>query len=358
VAFDLEANGFFRYPEQVCLMQVGIPDQSYIIDPLSIKDMTPLGDVLADESIQKIVHACDYDVRSLDRDWDFRLHNLFGTHIAAAFVGQTRLGLGAVLEDVVKVVIPKEKAIQRQDWGRRPLDDESLEYAVSDVAYLHELREALATRLSDLGRSEWVAEECARMSNIRHARPDPEAAVFKVKGGRDLDGRGLAILRRLIVYRELKALTADRPPFKVMPDSALVAIAAEPASDLRKIPGLGRFIRRPLVDELRAAIKEGQQAEPIQRPKQPRIPRISNVERNLRRERLKGLKAWRIEHGASLELDPALLWPLVSLERITREPDAVEAEMEAPEVRAWQAREFGDSLREKVASLRATEPAD
>ena len=70
--------------------------------------MTPLGDVLSDERVEVILHSGDHDIRSLDRDWGFRVNSLFDTSIAAAFTGMDRLGLATVLESSLGVSINQE----------------------------------------------------------------------------------------------------------------------------------------------------------------------------------------------------------------------------------------------------------
>ena len=155
-------------------MQLASPDAVYLVDPLAVGDVGPLGELLADPAIEKVFHASGYDIRSLDRDWGFRVSNLFDTSNASAFVGSTRLGLQAVLEEHLGVRIPKSRRLQRSDWTLRPLSDESLGYAASDVLHLARLRDALAERLHRLGRTRWLREECERMERLRHSEPDRE----------------------------------------------------------------------------------------------------------------------------------------------------------------------------------------
>ena len=173
-----------------------------------------------------------------------------------------------------------------------------------------------------------------------------------MKGSRALDGRGLAILRSVFQFREQEASRLDRPPFKVMPESALLQLASDPRADLTKVKGLGRYGRRPANRKLRAAIDEGLRSPRVTRPKRPRTgDALSPSERKRADARLKVLKSWRKEQGEKLHLDPGLLWPAVSLERLARRPDSLRAEFESPEVRRWQEREFGASLRGVLASL-------
>ena len=121
VAVDIESNGFFRYHERVCLVQLASAETAFLVDPLAIEDMRPLGDLLGDRSVEKVFHAADYDLRSLDRDWGFRVNNLFDTGIAAGFVGSKQLGLQSVVEEHAGVELAKHRKLQRSDWTLRPL---------------------------------------------------------------------------------------------------------------------------------------------------------------------------------------------------------------------------------------------
>ena len=352
VAVDLEANGFFRYREQICLVQLASPDAVYLVDPLAVGDVARLGELMADPAVEKIFHASGYDIRSLDRDWGFRVNNLFDTSVAAAFVGSRRLGLQAVLEEHAGVRLSKPRSLQRSDWTIRPLSEEAMRYAAGDVVHLARLRASLAEQLQQLGRTRWVREECERMERVRHSEPDREGAFLSVKGSRALDGRGLAVLRSLCRLRDELARELDRPPFKVMSNDALLSVSADPDVKLGEVKGLGRFRRRPGVQRLRDAIREGLDADPVRPPRQASTrERLSPSERGKVGERMKRLKQWRTSLGAELGLDPSLLWPTASLTRLARSPGSLTAELEGPDVRLWQVKEFDHSLRGVLSSL-------
>ena len=353
IAFDLESNGFFRYPERVCLIQIAIPaGQVFLIDPLALDDMTPLGDVLSDDDIEIILHSGDHDIRSMDRDWGFRVTSLFDTSIAAAFTGMERLGLATVLESSLCLSITKDKKLQRSDWTHRPLKPKALNYAADDVRHLLELAEVLKKKLNELGRLNWVVEESARIAAIRYTKPDPAAAVFRVKGSRHLNGRSLAVLKSLVDYREFHTLRVGRPHFRVIPDAALVALAAQPDSSLKKVRGLGRFAHGKLASGIREAIRKGQAADPLRRPvnRQPRS-RLSKTQRAEISTRLDRLKKWRTATGKSLSLDPALIWPMTSMKSLAGSPNDLETELSSPEVRNWQRAEFENSVRRSLSHL-------
>ena len=343
VGVDTESNGFFRYPERVCLVQLSCENDVFLVDPLEIEDMDPLGALFANPKVEKIVHSADYDLRSLDRDWGFRIANLYDTSVAARFAGMDRLGLGAILDEYLGVVLTKEKRLQRADWSIRPLSTAALDYAAADVAYLLPLRAALGARIEALGRTAWVAEENARVEEIRYSAPDPAMAFLSIKGSRTLDGRGLALLKELARLREREALRRGRPPFRVLSNETLVALAADPRAELKKVRGLTQGVLSRLGGDLRKAIKAGLAAPPVQRPvpEPPPLRRPSPKET----DRLKKLREWRTAEAKRAGLDPSLVWPMASLDRLARAPGSLDEESASGDVRRWQGQEFSASLR-------------
>lgn len=353
VGLDIESNGFHRYPERICLVQMAVEESVFLLDPLKIPDMSALGHLLTDPLVEKVLHSADYDLRSLDRDWGFRISNLFDTSIAAAFAGSTSLGLAAVLREYLGVEVPKSKRLQRSDWTIRPLSTEALRYAASDVLHLKRARDLLVNRLDSLSRLAWVKEECKRLAGTRYRPPDVEWGFLSMKGSRTLDARGLAVLRSLHRFREREAVRKDRPPFKVLSDTVLISLASKPHSILATVQGIGRYGRGTAAKALQDAIYRGAQTDPITPPrrKQVKTRRPRPSERDKSAERLRYAKTWRTEQGLRLGLDPALLWPAKSLERIAACHSSVDEECESVDVRLWQRREFGESLRSFLGRL-------
>jgi ribonuclease D len=343
IGIDTESNGFFRYPERVCLIQISDKNDVFLVDPLEIEDMAPLGTLLANPKVEKIVHSADYDLRSLDRDWGFRIVNIFDTSVGARFAGMERLGLGAILEEYLGVVLAKEKRLQRADWSIRPLSTAALDYAAADVTYLLPLRAALAAHIEKLGRTAWVAEENARVEEIRHSPSDPEMAFFSIKGSRSLDGRGLAVLQELARLREREALRRGRPPFRVLSNETLVALATDPKAELKGIRGLTPGVLSRLGGDLRKAIKVGLAAPPVQRPAPEQPPLLRPTPKET--DRLKKLREWRTAEGKRATIDPSIVWPMASLDRLARSPGSLDHESTSADVRRWQVQEFSASLR-------------
>ena len=353
VSVDTESNGFFRYPDRVCLIQLATDTGCYLIDPLAVDTPDALAAILQDPSIKKVLHSGDNDIRTLDKEWGLRIVNLYDTSIGARFLGLEKLGLGNVAEEVIGLTLAKDKRLQRADWSLRPLSDEALQYAASDVLHLKRLMDELIHRTDALGRSQWVEEECRRFEDIRYSPPDPpEKSFISIKGNATLDGRGLAILRELAIFRGSAALKIGRPAFRVMPDRALVAIAQDPTVDLKTVPGIGPYGLRRYGKAIAKAVAQGRASRPVERRdfRKPSPPRPSHEQM----ANMKQLKAWRTAHGKRLSLDQSLIWPADSLDRLARAPSTFAQELDSPDVRRWQTTQFADSLRHTINRLHPT----
>jgi ribonuclease D len=352
LAVDLEADGFHRYPEHVALVQIGLPDgRLFIVDPLAVDNLDLLGTVLSDDSKQKILHSADYDIRSFDRDFGFDLVGLFDTAIAAQFCGSERTGLGNVLAEYLDIHVPKPKRLQRLDWSLRPLPQEALAYAAGDVAHLHELHDALAARLTELGRTSWVAEECGRQEQVAYTPPDPpEVAYLSVRGARKLSGRSLAVLREVFLFREEEAVRIGQPPYRVMTNQALISLAGDPTANLGQIKGIRRSTLADARERLEQAVERGLQAEPVKlerhRGRNPWTPEL--------RQRLGELKSWRNMESERLQLDRGVVWPAGHLDQLALNPGTPSRDLDSGEprlVREWQWLHLGPSLEEYRRSV-------
>jgi ribonuclease D len=238
VALDTESNSFHAYRERVCLIQISIPGADFIVDPLAV-DVGPLGAVLGGER-ELVMHGADYDVRCLRREYGWDLGRIFDTMVAARRLGTKELGLAALVQAQFGVRLTKEH--QRADWGRRPLTREQLRYAAMDTHYLLPIHATLVAGLRERGAEEEARREFDRIASARaHARIfDPEG-WRKLKGARELDADGKKMLRALWIAREELASAIDKPPFKVVPETAMVELARTRPQDervVRAVPGI------------------------------------------------------------------------------------------------------------------------
>lgn len=342
----MESDGFFHYREKMSLLQFAVSDGLYIVDPLAIRDLSRLGDILADGKIRKILHGADYDIRSFDREYGFNFSGLYDTALAIQLTNPEPLGLGRALERYLGVQLRKLARLQRSDWSRRPVPMEALEYAVGDVEFLFRLHDKLENQLASLGRGEWMDEECRLMEQIRYEAPDPpEQQAFYVKGAFDLPPRNLSIFRELYLLRDKMAQRMDRPPFKVVSNEALMAIAQDPELPLERVPNANLRRLKEMEPELKRAVERGRQTKPLVHPS--RLKRTRNPWNEEGRLRWRKLHEARAAHAHKLNIAPSVLWPAKSLEQVALDPGIEEREFRGNSefgVRKWQQRELGAVL--------------
>ena len=162
MGFDTEFVGEKRYYTLLCLIQIATENGFYIIDPLKIKDLTPLLKMIQDPSILKITHAGENDYKLLKQYFGILPKNIFDTQIAAGFVGyKYPISFSKLVEKELRVYLKKGYTVS--DWETRPINKKQLEYALNDVIYLEQLWRSLTRKLEKLNRTEWVIEEFKKM---------------------------------------------------------------------------------------------------------------------------------------------------------------------------------------------------
>jgi ribonuclease D len=345
VALDTEAASFHRFRDRVYLIQVSSRQETAVVDPLAVTDLTPLGEILADPQIEIVFHDADYDLRLLAHEYGIRGTNLFDTRIAAQLLNEPGVGLAALLEKYFGIRL--DKRYQRADWSARPLTPEMLDYAAADTRYLPELRDILKEQLRQRGRLEWAEEEFSILSaNPRTPIEAEEPAYLRLKGAKALSRRELAILRELVQWREELARRTDRAAFRILNNEPMLLMAKSPPRDLnglRAIRGIGQEQLERRGKDLLAAVERGLA---IPESDLPRVERPSRRPPDAAYEaRLERLKAGRNVLAARYQLAPGILCPNGTLEAIARINPSTLAQMsEIREMRRWQLREFGAAL--------------
>ena len=342
VALDTEAASFHRFVDRIYLIQLSSREETAIIDPLTVTDMSGLGTMLANPAVEVVFHDGDYDLRILDRDYGFHARHLFDTRIAAHLLGEPAVGLAALLEKHVGVSL--DKKYQRADWSRRPLPPEMLEYAATDTCYLLALRERLRAALEALGRRSWAEEEFERLEGVRWTPTETNGdAWLRVKGARALGRRGLAVLRELLPWRDAIAAELDRATFRVVSTEALLALSAAPprsAEELGKVRGLSPRLVSERGASLLTVIERGLAVPEKDLPRFPRSERhATDPVFDLAVERLKKV---RNDMAAHLSLDPGVLCPKGTLEAVARARPKTKAALgDIHEIRKWQVEVLG-----------------
>ena len=324
VALDTEADSLHSYREKLCLIQMGVAERKALVDPLGIADLTPLLRFLDRAEIW--VHGADLDMTLMRRTFGHIPERIFDTQVAARLCGERQFGLAHLVESKFGVALSKQS--QRADWGRRPLTERMIEYALNDVHFIIPLADMFLGRLRELGREDWFLQSCedARQSVLHRPPPDPDE-MWRIAGSGKLRPAGLNALRALWQWRDREAERIDRPSFKIIGNQDLLNFA-EQIQEGRDVRLPDRY-PPPFHRRFGRALKE---ALELPESEWPRRPSRRRNERNPDAERrFDELKARRDRLGAELDLEPSLLGSRAVLEAIAAD-EAMAAELLLP----WQ----------------------
>ena len=242
VALDTEFVWERTYYPRLGVVQLGWSETDvHLIDVLAVDDLAPLGRLLEDADVVKILHDAQQDLTILRRATGGRPKNVFDTQRAAGFAGlRASISLGGLLYTVLDVDLPKTES--RTDWLRRPLSKRQVAYALDDVRYLPALHEALLERVREKGHLDWLREELALYDDpTLYDEKDPEEQYGRLSGTGRLGLKDLAVLRALAAWREEEARRRDRPRGFVAPDAALVAWARRKPRQAERVESMKGF---------------------------------------------------------------------------------------------------------------------
>jgi ribonuclease D len=352
IGIDTEADSLHHYVEKVCLIQLAaFGGGAWLIDPLALRDLSALAPVMADGAVVKVLHGGDNDITSMRRDFGFEFRTVFDTSIAARLLGDSELGLQALVRNELGVEL--DKGSQRDDWSKRPLTAKQEAYALADVEHLMALATRLTARLHAAGRVAWAREEFEVLANLPPPGPpsrrDPDG-FRKIKGASKLTRRQQAVLRELHVWREERAAAADRPPFKVVAAEVLVALAADPPETVAEVAqALSRHARlRGEVDVVFDAIERGLALPDGELPTKPRGERP--VSSKMGERRGDALRSWRDQEAERSGLDPAVVMSQKLIERLAAAgPRTLDELAEVEGVRRWRVQAWGPALLDACA---------
>lgn len=226
VAVDTEFVWERTFYARLGLIQIGTPEGAcFLIDTVAIPDLSPLGKVLADPRIEKILHDAPQDLMILRRATGVVPRNIFDSRLAAGFAGlSSEISLQNLLASLLEIQLPKGHT--RTDWMARPLSGEQLEYAADDVRYLPRAATLIRKKAREAGTEGWLNEELELLNEPALTEERSHSDSYRrIKAAARLKPRSLAVLRELAAWREQEAKTTDLPRQHIADDSELLSVA-------------------------------------------------------------------------------------------------------------------------------------
>ena len=335
VTVDTEFLRETTYYPLLCVAQLASPDEAAVIDALADGiDLTPMFDLMTNESVIKVFHAARQDIEIF---WNLAKkipHPIFDTQVAAMVLGYgDSISYDQLVQRITGDAI--DKSFRFTDWTRRPLTDAQLRYAISDVTHLRDVYLKLSTDIQSRDRTEWVRAEMDILTSPETYRMEPEKAWERLRS-RVRKPKDLAVLIEIAAWREREAQSRDVPRGRVLKDDVVGEIAIQAPTTIEKLSHLRSlpkgFERSRWGEAIIEAVKRGLERDP------KTLPRI---------EKFRGA----VNGGATVELLKVLLRMISErhgvaakvigtvddLERI-----AADDEADVPALKGWRRELFGD----------------
>ena len=247
VAVDTEFIRETTFYPKVALIQVATEDKAWLVDPLRLskENLAGFEGVMKDPKTLKVMHAALGDQECFFHEYGFVVSPVIDTAAAAALLGYgDSVGLAKLLKIVMGLNLPKGRA--RVHWLDRPLAPELMQYAEEDVIHLVELARRMLVDLDKAGRREWALKTSQHPEEM--FRESVESVAHRVARGSNLDAKAMGCLYELVVWREMKARSLNRPRGWIADNSVLTSLAkSRPKSlaELSRFRGLnGKEIER------------------------------------------------------------------------------------------------------------------
>ncbi len=240
IGIDTEYDSFRYFREKLCLIQICTESRAYIFDPLLDIDISFLGNIFTDINTIKILHACDNDIRLLNRDYGFRFKNIFDTYRAASTLGSTSLSLTSIIWEYLGVKLKKTKNIQRSRWDIRPLSEKQLDYAALDTRYLIDLYFRLRKNLMYNGLEKKAKTAFEKITHARWSEKTFNPKGFsRIEGCDDLDDFQMKRLKTLYRWRFETAKRTNTAVFMVLSDRNIIDLSKNDRQEIESLSETG-----------------------------------------------------------------------------------------------------------------------
>jgi ribonuclease D len=211
------------YPK-LGLLQIFDGKQLALIDPVAINDLSPFWQLMTNENIVKVLHACSEDLEVFLTSANCKPVNLIDSQIVMSFLGHgLSMGYAAMVEHFTGIELDKSES--RTDWMKRPLTQKQLDYASADVDYLFQLYPKFITEIEQAGQLDYAKQETQLLIERKFTPIDEDNLYCQMKLACRLNSKQLNTLKHLVRWRFQQAKKRDLPIGFVAKDHTLMAIA-------------------------------------------------------------------------------------------------------------------------------------
>ncbi|MDM8335310.1 ribonuclease D [Wolbachia pipientis] len=225
IAVDTEfiRNNLTYYPK-LSLIQISYGDKSFVVDALTPGiDLSSIKKIMLNREITKVFHSCRQDIESLFTVFKCIPTPIFDTQAAAMFCHYYHdfIGYSKIVEQYQGIALDKIKA-KNSDWLKRPLSEDQLDYAISDVVHLYDLHQILCDKLEENNRMSWFQEEMESVVDINKYLHSPKDAWKRIKFNYEANPRLILTVKAVSEWQETLAQRYNMNRNKIINNAVII----------------------------------------------------------------------------------------------------------------------------------------
>lgn len=222
LAVDTEFTRTKTYFPKLELIQISSVNLMFCVDVPCISDWSSLREVVKSSATTTVLHSADQDLEVLAQ-YDLLPSRILDSQIAAQLCGAQKLSYKNIVEEYLGIELTKDQT--RSNWSIRPLSSPQIQYALNDVRYVLPLFQVLRDQLQQMDRLSWLYEESARLLEQSICTLSADYAWKSFSGGATLNFHDQQLARQLLIWREKRAKSVNRPRQWIMSDHQIADLA-------------------------------------------------------------------------------------------------------------------------------------
>lgn len=342
LAVDTEFIREHHYYPQLEIIQIATPEIEAIIDFRATGTLAPFDEILSDPATTKVFHAATQDFEIFVNLTQAVPTPLFDTQVAAAMLGLgAQVGYARLVKNLLQIFLDKSQTLT--DWSRRPLSASQIHYALEDVRHLLPVYQILRTKLTQMGRHEWLEEEWLAMADATlYQGTPPSKAYRRIKGMNRLPSRGLLILRELAAWREKEARHRNKAVKMIARDQVLLELARRQPRDMNQLYQIRGLYQREIKRSGSLILKTIEQSKALPRDKWPILPQYRAPMTSQEESLVALMQSWLRARAAEVKIAPNYLSTTAQLKTLVTASPRGRAKL--PVLRGWRRRLVGEDL--------------
>lgn len=223
VSMDFEGEfNLHIYGEKLCLIQIFDGSKYFAIDPFNIS-REELAKTLEDKKVMKIFYDATSDSMLVFKQYGIKMQAVFDLKLLVNVLNFESRGLDSVILKLLNIAILKKKQYQQYNWTRRPIDDDAMKYALSDVEHLFELKDILIDLIQKEDKTEELLFAIIKKTVDFDKKFIP--GILKSMDFRNLRSVEKILLKKIFYIREEIAKELNVPPNLVMAKKQLFEVS-------------------------------------------------------------------------------------------------------------------------------------